>query len=247
MTKAKSMAMNRPDFFEGMRGGVMVGLAAAPFGALFGALARDQGMSLGELTLMSGTVYAGASQMVGLDLFGHNVQAWLIVLSILAVNFRHVLYSAAIARYISGFTPVQKFFTFFFLVDPQFAAAVKRGEEGKPVTFVWYLGFALMIYIPWVAASVIGGLLGSLIGDPSVIGLDILLPIYFLGIVMGFRTRDNFLPVVAASAIASAVAYRYVGSPWHVSIGAVAGVVLAALLPVKPETELDLATENGEI
>ncbi|PZM14112.1 AzlC family ABC transporter permease [Rhizobium tubonense] len=239
--------MNRPEFYEGLRGGTMVGLAAAPFGALFGALARDQGMSLGELTLMSGTVYAGASQMVGLDLFGHNVQAWLIVLSILAVNFRHILYSAAIARYVSEFSPVQKFFTFFFLVDPQFAAAAKRGEEGKPVTFIWYLGFALAIYIPWIAASIIGGLLGSLIGDPSIIGLDILLPIYFLGIVMGFRTRDNFLPVVAASAIASAVAYRYVGSPWHVSIGALAGVALAAVLPLRPETERDLATENGEV
>src|SRR5262249_34479594 len=148
--------MSRAEFLEGLRGGVAVGLASAPFGALFGALARDQGMSLGELTLMSGTVYAGASQMVGLDLFGHNVQAWLIVLSILAVNFRHVLYSAAIARYIKQFSPIQKFFTFFLLVDPQFAAAVQRGEEGRRVTFIWYLGFALMVYVPWVLASVIG-------------------------------------------------------------------------------------------
>ena len=67
------MAINRPEFYEGLRGGTMVGLAAAPFGALFGALARDQGMSLGELTLMSGTVYAGASQMVGIELFGQHV------------------------------------------------------------------------------------------------------------------------------------------------------------------------------
>ena len=63
-----------------------------------------------------------------------------------------------------------------------------------------------------------------------------LLPVYFLGIVIGFRKRDNFLPVVAVSAVASIVAYRYVGSPWHVSIGALAGVALAALLPpVKSE------------
>jgi predicted branched-subunit amino acid permease len=246
MSKAESTGMNRLDFYEGLRGGLMVALAVAPFGALFGVLARDQGMSVGELTLMSAGVYAGASQMVGLDLFGHNVHAWLIVVSILAVNFRHVLYSAAIARYIGGYTPVQKFFTFFFLVDPQFAAAAKRSEEGKPVSFPWYLGFALMVYVPWVAASAIGGLLGSLIGDPNVIGIDILLPIYFLGIVMGFRTRDNFLPVVAASAIASAIAYHYVGSPWHVSIGAIAGVVLAALLPAKPVAALDLSPEAGE-
>jgi predicted branched-subunit amino acid permease len=44
--------------------------------------------------------------------------------------------------------PVQKFFTFFLLVDPQFAETVKRGESGKPVTFAWYLGFGIIIYIP---------------------------------------------------------------------------------------------------
>lgn len=240
--------MSRAEFFEGLKGGIPVGLAAAPFGALFGALARDQGMSLGELTLMSGTVYAGASQMVGLDLFGHNVQAWLIVLSILAVNFRHVLYSAAIARYIRHFSAVEKFLTFFLLVDPQFAATVQRHESGKSVTFAWYIGFGAMVYIPWVLISLIGGLLGSLIGDPKAIGLDILLPIYFLGIVMGFRKRDNFLPVVAASAVASAIAHRYVGSPWHVSIGALAGVALAAVLPpVKANRKPDLVHENHEV
>ncbi|MFT4180978.1 MAG: AzlC family ABC transporter permease [Rhizobium sp.] len=240
--------MSRADFLDGLKGGTPVALAAAPFGALFGALARDQGMSLGELTLMSGTVYAGASQMVGIDLFSHNVQAWLIILSILAVNFRHVLYSAAIARYIRHFSPVEKFFTFFLLVDPQFAETVKRHESGKPVTFAWYLGFAVVIYVMWIALSLVGGLLGSMIGDPKAIGLDILLPVYFLGIVIGFRRRDNFLPVVIASAAASTIAYRYVGSPWHVSLGALAGVALAAILPpIKANRKPDIAHEHHEV
>ncbi|WFS24598.1 AzlC family ABC transporter permease [Rhizobium rhododendri] len=240
--------MNRADFQEGLRGGILVGLASTPFGALFGAIAQGHGLSLGELTLMSGIVYAGASQLVGLDLFGHDVAAWLIVLSILAVNFRHILYSAAIARNIRHFNGIQKALTFFLLVDPQFAETVKRGEAGKQVSFSWYIGLALMVYIPWVFASFIGGLLGSLIGDPRSIGLDVLLPLYFLGIVIGFRKRDNFLPVVAASAVAAVVAYRYVGSPWHVSIGALAGVALAALLPpVKSNRKPDLAVENHEV
>jgi predicted branched-subunit amino acid permease len=239
--------MKRADFVEGLRGGFAVAAASAPFGALFGALAAEQGMSLAEITFMSATVYAGASQLVGIELFGHNVHAWLIVLSILAVNFRHVLYSAAIARYIWHFSGVQKFFTFFLLVDPQFAETVRRGEAGKPVTFAWYLGFGIVIYIPWVLVSLAGGLLGSFIGDPKAIGLDILLPAYFLGIVLGFRKRDNFLPVALLSAAASVVAYRYVGSPWHVSLGAAAGIVLAALLPVRQEPDLEADALENEV
>ncbi|KRB61464.1 branched-chain amino acid ABC transporter permease [Rhizobium sp. Root708] len=238
--------MSRANFIEGMRGGFPVAVASAPFGALFGALAVDHGMSLAELTFMSATVYAGASQLVGLELFGHDVQAWLIVASILAVNFRHVLYSAAIAPYIKHFTAVQKFFTFFLLVDPQFAETVKRGEAGKEVSFAWYFGFGIVIYIPWICVSLLGGLLGSLIGDPKSIGLDILLPAYFLGIVLDFRHRDNFLPVAVVSAIASIIAYRYVGSPWHVSLGAAAGIVLAALLPPPPH-EQELESDLHEV
>eukprot|EP01030_Chromulinospumella_sphaerica_P031700 gene31700-32350_t len=70
-----------------------------------------------------------------------------------------------------------------------------------------------------------------MIGDPKAIGLDVLLPIYFLGLVMGFRKRDRFLPIVAVSAVASVAGMHFVGSPWHVSIGALAGVLLAACLP----------------
>jgi predicted branched-subunit amino acid permease len=39
--------------------------------------------------------------------------------------------------------------------------------------------------------------------------------------------------VVIASAIASVVAYRTIGSPWHVSVGAAAGILLAAVMPVR--------------
>lgn len=239
--------MSRGDFVEGLRGGFTVALASAPFGALFGALAADHGMSLAELTFMSATVYAGASQMVGIELFGGNVPAWVIVASILAVNFRHVLYSAAIAKHIRHFTPLQKFFTFFLLVDPQFAETVKRGETGKPVTFIWYLGFGIIIYIPWVLVSLLGGMLGSFIGDPRTLGLDILLPAYFLGIVLGFRSRDNFLPVALVSAVASVIAYHIVGSPWHVSLGAAAGIVLAAVLPLPAVHQPEPANEPHEV
>ncbi len=61
-----------------------------------------------------------------------------------------------------------------------------------------------------------------------------LLPIYFLGLVMGFRKRDNWAAIVIASAIVSIIAYKTIGSPWHVSIGALAGILVAVIV-AKPE------------
>ncbi|NHT76574.1 AzlC family ABC transporter permease [Rhizobiaceae bacterium CRRU44] len=221
------------DFWDGARRGVPIVLSASPFGALFGALAIDNGFSIVDAMFMSATVFAGASQMVGLDLFGHAVQPWLIVLSVFAVNFRHVLYSASMARHIAHFSLLQKGAALFLLTDPQYAETEKRGERGEPVTFVWYMGLGLAIYLPWLLATLLGAVFGGLIGDPKAIGLDVMLPIYFMALVLGFRSRDNWLPVVAVSSVVSVIAMHLVGSPWHVSIGALAGVVLAACLPVK--------------
>jgi predicted branched-subunit amino acid permease len=220
---------------NGLRKGLVVALSSAPFGILFGAIAVDNGFSLTEAALMSALVYGGASQLVGIELFGHHVAAWVIVLSVLAVNFRHVLYSAALAPIVGHFPVIQRCLAFFLLVDPQFAESERRHEAGKPVTFLWYMSMGGVVWIAWVINTVIGALFGSLIGDPKAIGIDVLLPVYFLGLTMGFRTRHNFMPVMLAGAVGSVVAYHLVGSPWHISVGAAFGILVAAILPPAPQ------------
>lgn len=65
--------MFNADFREGLKSGFPIALSAAPFGALFGAVAVDNGLSVTEATIMSGAVYAGASRLVGIELFGQKV------------------------------------------------------------------------------------------------------------------------------------------------------------------------------
>lgn len=239
--------MKNSDFAEGLREAFPVMASAAPFAILFGAVAVANGQTVAEATLMSAIVFAGASQLVGIELFGHKVQPWLIVLSVLAVNFRHILYSAALTKYIRHFTLPQKLLTFHLLTDPQFAQSVKRAESRAGLSFAWYMGFGAMIFVPWVTLTAVGALSGRLIGDPKSIGIDVLLPIYFMALVLSFRKTANYLPIVAVSAITSILAFEFIGSPWHVSVGALAGVVLAALLPpaaTKAETKAQ-AAESG--
>lgn len=217
---------------DAFRRGSAVAIAAAPFAVLFGAVAVDNGLTIAEAALMSATLYAGASQLVGVELFDHNVAPWLVVLSIFAVNFRHVLYSAAIAAHIRHLTFWQKATSLFFLTDPQFAETERRADAGIRVSYIWSMVLGLSVYVPWLCLTVVGGLLGNLIGDPKEIGIDVLLPIYFMGLVLGFRSRANWLPVVLASSAGSILALHFVGSPWHVSLGALVGVLVAAVMPL---------------
>lgn len=227
------MSPTRLEFFQGVRASLPIVAAAAPFGMLFGALAVDNGLTVAEAVLMSAIVFAGASQMVGLEMFGAHIAPWIIILSVFAVNFRHVLYSAALGRRTGLFADWQKPIAFFFLTDPQYAASEARADRKIPLTMSWYMGMALPVYVMWVIEALVGAMFGSLITDPAALGIDFLLPIYFLGLVLGFRTRPKWLPVVIASGLGSILAFYTVGSPWHVSLGALAGVFVAVLMPPK--------------
>jgi predicted branched-subunit amino acid permease len=225
----------KSDFYAGLRRSLPVLISAAPFGALFGAVAVDNGFTVGEAVLMSATVFAGASQMVGLELFGQNVAPWLVVLSIFAVNFRHVLYSAAIGKHFQFGAEWKRLFAFFMMTDPQFAEAEAKVQRDGSVSFAWYLGCGLPVYFSWPILAWIGASFGKLIHNPEVFGLDVVLSVYFFGVLLTTRKRALWVPVVAVSAIASIIAWHTIGSPWHVSVGAIAGVITAAIL-AKPVT-----------
>lgn len=225
------------EFLEGAIASLPIIVGVAPFGALFGMLALEHTLSVADAMFMSAAIYAGASQLVGIDLFGANVAPWLVVLSIFAVNFRHVLYSATVGRHFACWSLGKQAIAYFLLVDPLFAESEQRVDRGIPLRFSWYMGMGVPVYISWLVATYLGAIFGRLIPDPHAIGIDFLLPIYFCCLVLSFRARAHWLPVVAVSAVVSILAYRTIGSPWHVSVGALAGVVLGAFLPPVTDTK----------
>jgi predicted branched-subunit amino acid permease len=83
---------------------------------------------------------AAPARLVGIQLFGQHVAPWLIVLSIFAVNFRHVLYSAGIGRRIAHWPVIQQAIGYFILVDPQYRGgrgegAIRRGDNLRLVSW----------------------------------------------------------------------------------------------------------------
>lgn len=222
-------------FLRGARASLPINIAVFPFGLLFGVVAVQNGLPPAEAVFMSATLFAGASQLVGLELFNQRISPVLVVFSIFAVNFRHILYSAALGRVVRHWTPLQKAVGFFLLTDPQYAQAEREQDAGRPVGFAWYMGLGGTIWLFWVVESGLGAFFGNLLPNAHAIGVDFLLPIYFLGLLMEFRHRPLWLPVVIASAASSVAAFRFIGSPWHVSVGAVAGIAVAALWPAVRE------------
>ena len=224
----------RREFLAGAREAIAISTGVIPFAILFGASAVQAGFSVFETVFASAAVFGGASQFVFIEVYGLDVPGWLVVLSVFAVNFRHILYSASLGRWMTRFSPLRKAAAFFFLTDLQWATSEMQLHSRTPgiLTPAWYFGYALPLYLLWVLSTWFGAVSGSMIQHPERYGLDFLLPIYFVTILVGFRKRKNFLPVLGVSAVASYLALLVVGPPWHILAGATMGVMFASLLPV---------------
>lgn len=217
-----------------------VASAIAPYSAVFGVLAIEEGMTLTELLVTSASIYAVASQYVMLDLMLQGVAVWSILLAVLAVNFRHVLYSAASVRWLNEFNPLQRALAFFLLVDPQYATCEAR-HTSKVITPTYYFTYAMCVYVVWMTSNLLGALFGSLLGDISRFGMDMILPMFFASLVVGFRKQPRFATVLLTSVTVSILAFITVGSPWHITLGGLSGILVAAFLS-KP----NVAPMSGE-
>ncbi len=203
-------------------------LAIAPYALVFGVYGVDQGLSSVEVLLASATIFAVASQYVMVDLMGQDVPIWSILLAVLAVNFRHVLYSASLTPSLGAFSSWQKILAFFVLTDPQFASSAARSARHS-LRPSYYFSYALGVYFIWICANILGSFFGRWMGDLSRFGLDFLLPMFFASLVIGFRHTRGFSWVLAASVSVSLAAYFLIGSPWHITLGGLAGIATAAL------------------
>lgn len=226
---------NKSEFWTGTKDSLPIMFAVTFFAMLFGATGVNNGLSFGETLLSSATVFAGASQFVFLDLYGKQVPVWSILLAVFAINFRHVLYSASLGRYMGDFSASQKYSAFFLLCDPLFGAGEIRAQD-KSLTPSYYFGYGIPLYFIWIGFTSIGALFGKLITNPQALGFDMLLSIYFLSLLMGFRSRPNWLATVLASGVASVLIFKTLGAPWHIMLGSLVGVTLAAIIG-KPDVE----------
>ena len=212
------------DAGRGAADALPITIAVAPFAAVFGALAVQAGWSVPLTLVASATIYAGASQYVLLELAGQGVPAWTIVLAVFVVNSRHILYSAAIGRRLGAFSPAQKALAFFTLVDPQFAACEAKARLQRLTVSYWF-GYAALVYGVWIGFNLIGALSGGLIDDPARYGLDFILPVYFTCLVVGFRARAGFWAILCVSAATALLVHATLGSPWHMLLGGLAGMI----------------------
>jgi 4-azaleucine resistance transporter AzlC len=222
---------------QGMAAIFPICVAAIPIGLVWGALAVESGLSLVEIGLMSGSVFAGASQFVAIGLWASPLPVIAIIFATFMINLRQIMMSASLGRSMQNFSPAQRFIAFYGLTDEVWAISEARALKA-PLTPAYYAGMAIPLFFCWLSSTVAGGAFGQLLGQPEAYGLDFVFSAMFIGLIVGFRCVPAWLPVIAASAAVSVLTFQFLPAPWAVIAGGLAGGAVAALIApdASPET-----------
>jgi 4-azaleucine resistance transporter AzlC len=211
---------------------VPVAAGVAVFGVVFGLVAGQKGLSLLETGLMSALVFAGASQMIALELWASPVPVAALTLAALVVNLRYLVMTAALVPALGGVGPARAYGSLFFTADENWAVAVAEIRRGNRDAG-FFLGTGLALYLFWLSATVLGRAFGSAVPEPARYGLDVVGPLVFVALIAGLWSgRRDLLPwaVSAGTALAAALAVDWT---WALIAGGLAGSLAGAWRDVR--------------
>lgn len=209
------------------------------YGAVWGGLARQTGLSFGEIIAMCLLVSAGTAQFVALPMLAGGAPAWLLVATTYIVNLRHYLMAASLAPHFSHLSRARLALLAHGISDESYALTQAR-FAGRPIRAAYFAASAATVYLAFYVGAAAGALLGSQIPDPRRFGLDFVFPAVFIAILAReIRARWQWSVAAVAAGIAVAVAWR-LGGTWHIAVAGLAGSALGVWLappadPSRPE------------
>lgn len=214
-------------FRTGMRYAFAVVPGAAVFAVAFGTLAAQKGLTLLETSLISILVFAGASQFVALEIWSVPMTLGTVVtltLVVGVVNLRLVLMGASLRPWF-GPLPAAKVYPLLLLTtDSSWLMAIRHRSEGGSDAAV-LLGAGVTLWIFWILPTIAGYLFGGLIPQPERFGLDLILPIFFVAMLVPlWRGVRRAIPWAVAGGVALAVQALVPGF-WFIIAGALSGAV----------------------
>jgi predicted branched-subunit amino acid permease len=197
-----------------------------------GTLSAQKGLSLAETVLMSAVLFAGASQLVALEIWTPRFTvAALVTVALVtaAVNLRYLLMTASLRPWLAGIPAWQVYPALLFTVDANWLVAMRyHGEGGRDPSI--FLGSGLILWVCWVAGAIPGHMLGAMVADPARFGLDLALPAFFAAMLVplwkGPRWAITWV-VAAATALAFSA---LVPGWWFIIAGALAGAASGAFI-----------------
>lgn len=214
-------------YLAGVKAGSPFVFVAAPFALLFGVVAIEAGLTIGQAMGFSVVVIAGAAQFAAVQLMVDDASIVLVLLAALAVNLRMAMYSAALVPYLGSAPLWQRATVAYINFDQSYIVSIAKYERdpAMPVAdrIKYFIGVATPITPLWIVMTAVGATFGASI--PPEYALDFALPITFLAMI-GPMLRT--LAHVAAALTSMIVGLALVALPSGTGLLIAAGCAMAA-------------------
>lgn len=169
-------------FHDGIAACIPTILGYVGIGIAAGVVGKSIGLSIIEIALMSILIYAGSAQFIICGMLAIQSPISAIIFTTFLVNLRHFLMSMSVAPYFKNEPLVTSIGIGTLLTDESYGVLMTALANEKPVNAIWTNGLNITAYLAWILSTVIGGLLGNWIPDPTILGLDFALIAMFIGL-----------------------------------------------------------------
>jgi predicted branched-subunit amino acid permease len=159
-----------------------VGLAVGLYGTSFGALSTAAGLSVWQTQVLSLLMFSGGSQFAVIGVLGASGPAGVIpaIISAWLLGIRNGFYALRLNSVLSV-TGMVKLIAAQLTIDESNAVSASQDTVKDSKRGFWLTGIAVFIF--WNFFTLVGALLGSVMSDPSIWGLDAAAAAAFLGLV----------------------------------------------------------------
>ncbi len=191
-----------------VRAALSVGIAVAAYGFSFGALARAAGLDVLQTCALSVVMFSGGSQfaLIGLVASGGLAAGPAAITAAALLGTRNTLYAIRMSPIVgSGFWI--RLVAGWITIDESTAVSTAQTTLRSQRIGFWLTG--LIIFVGWNLTTLLGALLGNVLGDVRQYGLDAAAAAAFLGLLWPrLHSAQPIAVAVAAAVVATAL------TPW---------------------------------
>ena len=220
------------EFLAGCRDEAPLQLGVIPFGMLYGIGALAVGMPAWLAQLTSMLVFAGAAQLVIVQMLGAAAGALPMGLTAVLLNLRHMLYSASVAEHVRHLPRRWRVLLAYLLTDEAYAVAILRyarpAGPGPDLRHWYFLGCGLTLWGCWQLSTALGIAFGARI--PPEWDIDFAVPLTFIALLtlLVKERAGQAAALVAALAVLALAALPYrLGLVLAIVLGLLAGAAVA--------------------
>lgn len=235
-TEPSGTRQRTPDAAAAVRASLGVGIPVSAYGLSFGALAVASGLDVWQTCVLSLFMFSGGSQfaVIGVVASGGLGAGPAAIASAALLGLRNGLYSMRMAPIIGG-SIWRRLLAGQWTIDETTAVSTAQPTLRSQRIGFWVTG--AVIYVGWNLTTLLGALLGDLLGDVRMYGLDAAAAAAFLGLLWPRLTSLQPIAVAAAAAVVAALLIPWLPPGVPVLAAAVVAIVVGIFNWFAPRKE----------